>query len=105
MGKVVLTGHGDAKLHARPLRREEVSTGVVSIGSRVVLDDLDDGTYETYVLVSPSESNPAEGRLSNESPVGRAIEGHRRGEVVEVRAPHGVRHLRIADAGSTSRAA
>jgi len=81
---------------ARVLRTDEPSSGVVSLGSRVQLDDLDDGSSEEYVLVSSAESNPSKGRLSNESPVGRAIEGHHPGEIVEVRAPHGIRHLRIA---------
>jgi transcription elongation factor GreA len=90
---------------ARPLEPGERSSGIISIGSRVVLDDLDDGTREAYVLVSSSESNPAEGRLSNESPVGKAIEGRRGGDVVEVRAPHGIRHLRITQDGAERRAA
>jgi transcription elongation factor GreA len=69
----------------------------VSLGARVVLEDLDDRTVEEYVVVAPPESNPAEGRLSNESPVGRAIEGRHKGDVVDARAPHRTRHLRIAD--------
>jgi transcription elongation factor GreA len=47
------------------------------------------------VLVASAESDPAAGRLSNESPVGRAISGHRAGDVVDVRVPHRIRHLRI----------
>jgi len=90
---------------ARVLRPGEPSSRIVSLGSRVVLDDLDDGTQEEYVLVSSVESNPSEGRLSNESPVGRAIEGHHRGDVVDAHAPHGIRHLRIAGIGSDRQAA
>jgi transcription elongation factor GreA len=87
----------ERRLHAaRLLRPGEPSNDVVSLGSEVVLEDLDDGTREEYVLVSSAESNPAEGRLSNESPVGRAIAGHRRGDVVDVHAPHRIRHVRIA---------
>jgi transcription elongation factor GreA len=66
------------------------------LGARVVLEDLDDGSREEYVLVVAGESNPAEGRLSAESPVGRAIAGQHVGDLVDVRAPHAVRHLRIA---------
>jgi transcription elongation factor GreA len=91
----------ERRLHAaRVLRPDESSSQVVSLGSRVVLEDLDDGTRERYVLVSSAESNPAEGRLSSESPVGRAIAGHHRGDVVDARAPHRVRHLRIVDLGA-----
>jgi transcription elongation factor GreA len=70
-----------------------------------VIEDLDDSTREEYVLVSSAESNPAEGRLSNESPVGRAITGHHTGDVVDARAPHRVRHLRIADVHARRQAA
>lgn len=82
---------------ARVLRSGEASGSVVTLGSEVVLEDLDEGGRETYVLVSSAESSPTEGRLSNESPVGRAISGHHRKDVVEAHAPHRVRHLRIVD--------
>lgn len=81
---------------ARVLAPGEVSDQTVSLGSRVLLEDLDDGEREEYVLVSPYESKPSEGRLSNESPVGTAISGHGVGDVVEVAVPHGLRQLRIA---------
>lgn len=83
---------------ASPRPRSSLGFGpVVALGARVVLEDLDDGTCEEYVLVASGESNPAEGRISSESPVGRAIGGHCRGDVVAARAPHRIRHLRIAD--------
>jgi transcription elongation factor GreA len=69
----------------------------------VLIDDLDDGSREGYVLVLPAESNPAAGRLSEASPVGRAIDGRRRGDVVEVHAPHRIRRLRIADIAAAER--
>jgi hypothetical protein len=98
LDEVALTNEGDAKLAAELQRL--VSAGrsdVVSLGSHVVLEDLDDSSREDYVLVSSAESNPAEGRLSSESPVGRAISGHRRGDVVDAHVPRRVRHLRIVD--------
>ena len=88
----------DARLGAaRQLRPRPRSGGVVSRGSHVVLQDLDDSTRTDYVLVASAESDPEHGRLSDESPVGRAIAGHRRGDVVEAHAPRRVRHLRIAE--------
>ena len=42
-----------------------------------------------YAIVGSAEANPAENKLSNESPVGRAILGHKKGETVEVAAPRG----------------
>ena len=90
---------------ARVLRPDESSGNVVVLGSHVVLEDLDDGARQEFTLVSSPESNPAEGRLSQESPVGRAIAGHRRGDVVDAHAPHRVRHLRIAEIAVTRQAA
>ena len=82
---------------ARLLRADEPSSQVVSLGSHIVIDDLDDSSREEYVLVSSIESNPTQGRLSNESPVGRAIEGHHKGDVVDAITPRRVRHLRITN--------
>lgn len=82
---------------ARLLRPEERSSEVASLGTHVVLEDLDDGTRDEYVLVSTGEADPSAGRLSNDSPVGRAISGHHKGDVVDAHAPHRIRHLRIAD--------
>ena len=70
---------------------------VVSLGSHVVLEDLDEHGWEEYVLVAPAESNVDEGRLSSESPVGRAISGHCKGEIVDAHAPRRIRRLRITD--------
>jgi len=90
---------------ARVLRPDGPSSNAVVLGSHVVLEDLDDGARQEFTLVSSAESNPAEGRLSQESPVGRAIAGHRRGDVVDAHAPHRIRHLRIAEIGVTRQAA
>jgi transcription elongation factor GreA len=86
----------EGRLHAaRVLRPGEPSSLVVSVGSHVLLEDLDQMTTEEYVLVSSAESDPAAGRLSEESPVGRAIAGRHEGDLVDAQAPHQVRHLRI----------
>ncbi len=82
---------------ATVMQVEDGSGTVVGLGCEVVLEDVDDGTREEYLLVSSPESNPDEGRLSNECPVGAAIAGHRRGDVVDVHAPHLLRHIRIVE--------
>ena len=82
---------------ASPPLRALPPSAIVSLGSHIVLEDLDDSTCEEYVLVGSGESNLAEGRISSESPVGRAIRGHCKGDVVDAHAPHRIRHLRIAD--------
>lgn len=80
---------------SRLLRPREASGSIVSRGSHVVVEDLDDATSSEFVLVASAESDPEHGRLSDESPVGRALAGHSKGDVVEARTPRRTRHLRI----------
>jgi transcription elongation factor GreA len=82
---------------ARELRPREGAVGVVSRGSHIVLEDLDEAICRDYVLVASAESDPEHGRISEDSPVGRAVAGHRKGDLVEAIAPHRIRHLRIAE--------
>jgi transcription elongation factor GreA len=90
---------GERLRNARVLERDDSPPEIVKLGTRVVVEDLDEGCSEGYVLVSSAEANPIEGRLSNDSPVGRAISGHRKGDVVEAHAPHRIRRLRIVNLG------
>ena len=66
---------------------ETHSTTHVQIGSTVTLQS-DDGK-EKFTIVGSAEAAPAEGRISNESPVGRALLGHKKGETVVVSVPAG----------------
>ena len=75
--------------HARVIDAGEVDTSVVSIGSVVRLRDLDAKQTVEYFIVGSAEANPAEQKLSNESPVGKAILGRKKGETVEVATPRG----------------
>ncbi len=67
----------------------------VQLGSTVTVHHEDDGREQTFIVVGPTEANPHEGRISNESPVGRALIGKRAGENVEVSAPAGLQKLKI----------
>jgi transcription elongation factor GreA len=67
---------------------EDISTDVVGVGSRVKVKD-EKGKSETYTIVGSTEASPAERKLSNESPVGRALLGHGKGDTVEVQLPNG----------------
>ena len=73
-----------------------VSTDVVSVGSTVHVKDQKTEKSVKYRIVGSSEANPAENKLSNESPVGKALLGHKRGEIVKVPVPRGPqRQLKI----------
>jgi transcription elongation factor GreA len=76
-------------LNARVIDTGDVDTSVVSVGSFVRLRDVDAKETVEYHIVGSAEANPAEHKLSNESPVGRAILGHKKGETVEVTTPKG----------------
>ncbi len=65
----------------------------VTLGSTVTV--ADDEGETVYTIVGSAEASPAHGRISNESPVGRAIMGHKRGDRVEVVTPGGVLKLTI----------
>jgi transcription elongation factor GreA len=82
---------------ARVIEKKEISKDVVSIGSHVKLRDMDAKQTIEYHIVGSAEANPAEYKLSNESPVGRAIIGKKKGEVVEVSAPRGSLKFKIME--------
>ena len=75
--------------NARVISKKEVSKDVVSIGSHVKLRDVSAKETVEYHIVGSAEANPAEYKLSNESPVGKAIIGKKKGETVEVTTPRG----------------
>jgi len=83
--------------HARVIEAGEITTEVVSVGTRVRLRDLDAKETIEYTIVGSAEANPAEYKLSNESPVGRAILGRKKGETVEVAAPRGALKYKIME--------
>ena len=82
---------------ARVIEANEVTTDVVSVGTIVRLRDVDAKETIEYTIVGSAEANPAEQKLSNESPVGRAILGRKKGETVDVVAPRGSLKYKIMD--------
>jgi transcription elongation factor GreA len=67
---------------------------VAQIAAKVTIQE-DGGDPEIYTIVGPAEANPREGRISNESPLGRALMDHRAGDIVTVDAPDGSFTVRI----------
>jgi transcription elongation factor GreA len=72
----------------------DLGTDVVRIGTTVHVKDAD-GKSTSYTIVGSAEAAPAERRLSNESPVGKALVGRKMGEEVSFTTPRGERRLRI----------
>jgi transcription elongation factor GreA len=82
---------------ARVISKKDIAKDVVSIGSKVKLRDVSAKETVEYHIVGSAEANPAEHKLSNESPVGKAIIGHKKGETVEVSTPRGALKFKILE--------
>ncbi len=67
---------------------KQSNSNVVNVGSTVTIT-YDDGEKEEYKIVGSLEADPFENKISNESPIGKAIIGHKKGESVEVASPNG----------------
>lgn len=83
--------------NAKLIDEDEISADVVTIGSTVLLKDLEMGDELEYTIVGSAEADPSEFRISNESPVGEAILGRPVGSVVEVHVPAGSIKYEILD--------
>ena len=79
------------------ITKKEISKDAVSIGSRVLLRDVKARKETEYHIVGSAEANPTQNKLSNESPVGKAIMGHKKGDVVEAPTPRGAKKFKIMD--------
>ena len=84
-------------LSARVITKKEISKDAVSVGATVRLRDMQANKTFEYHIVGSAEANPAQNKLSNESPVGKAIIGHKKGETVEVTAPRGSMKYKILE--------
>jgi transcription elongation factor GreA len=82
---------------ARVISKKDIAKDVVSIGSKVKLRDVAAKETVEYHIVGSAEANPAQNKLSNESPVGKAIIGKKKGETVEVTAPRGTLKFKILE--------
>jgi transcription elongation factor GreA len=83
--------------NARIINDDEVDTNTVNVGSMVILEDLEFKDTVEYTIVGSAESDPLQNKISNESPVGRAILGKAKGATVDVNVPAGVVQYRILD--------
>lgn len=85
----------DNKINTAKIIDEKTRKNVVSVGSKVKLLDEEFNEELDYVIVGSSEADPFNNRISNESPVGSAILGKKKGATVEVNTPDGVATFKI----------
>lgn len=82
--------------NAKVIQHDTVNLDFVEVGNEVKVQ-LQDDTEEHYTIVGSAEANPGEGRISNESPMGKALLDKRVGDEVEVEAPAGTLKLKILE--------
>lgn len=76
---------------------DEIDAGVVSIGSKVKIFDKEFDEEVVYTIVGSTEANPREYKISNESPMGKALLGRKVGDEVSVDAPQGTIEIKILE--------
>ncbi len=85
--------------NARVIDESSIDTSSVGVGATVKLTNAEDKSKLVYQIVGSAETDPLNGRISNESPIGKALLGHRAGDTVEVATPGGVLRLKINSIG------
>jgi transcription elongation factor GreA len=83
--------------NVRVLDESQLSTEIVHIGSRLKVKNLDTKEVETYKIVGSTEADPLNGRISDESPVGRAFISLSQGDKVEIETPNGIIRYEIVE--------
>jgi transcription elongation factor GreA len=86
---------GNVKL----IDESEIKKDEVSVGSTVTVKDIEFDEVMEYSIVGPTEADPYENKISNESPVGKALIGKRVGETIEVQVPDGFAKFQIVKIG------
>lgn len=80
---------------AKIVQEEDVKGDVVNVGLKVTVKDLDTKDTEVFSIVGATESDPFNGKISNESSVGKALIGHKKGDKVAVEIPDGIINYQI----------
>jgi transcription elongation factor GreA len=79
------------------VNEDDITTDTVSVGSTVMLKNLKNGREDTYKIVGSTEAAPMKKKISDESPVGKAVLGHKQGETVDVEVPSGIIQYQILE--------
>ncbi len=80
---------------AKVVAEEDVSTDLVNVGVFVKVLDVEFNEEIDYAIVGSAEADPLQGKISNESPLGRALVGHAEGDEVTMQAPDGIMKMKI----------
>jgi len=80
---------------AKVIDDEDINTDIVSVGAKVLVKDEELGDEMEYTIVGSAEADPLNMKISNESPVGKALLGKKVGDVVEIVVPDGMLKYKI----------
>ena len=83
--------------NAKVIDDDDVSTDQVTVGSKVKVKDVDFGDVEEYSVVGSTEASPNENKISDESPIGKALINAKIGDIVTVEAPNGEYQIEILE--------
>ena len=83
--------------NAKIIEDGQMQEGTITVGSLVTVKDIEFDEITEYRLVGTVEADPMNNRISNESPVGRALLGHKAGDIIDVEVPAGVIQLEIIE--------
>ena len=86
--------------HAVIIEKDSRNKNVIVFGDTVVVKALDDDEEETYTIIGTTEADPDQQKISNESPMGKALVGKKVGEIVDVNAPMGIIKYQILRKGN-----
>lgn len=75
----------------------EINNEIIHVGSIVRLENITRGVEVTYKITGSNEANPKEAKISDESPIGKALLGHKADDVVEVETPAGVMGFKVLE--------
>lgn len=87
----------DTLSNARVIDESKISNDTIQILSKVKVKDTKSGRVMDYTLVSESEANIRQGKLAVSTPIGKALLGHKVGDIIEVTIPAGLLHLEVIE--------
>ncbi len=82
---------------AKIINEQEMRADQVSVGLKVTVQDIDSGEEMSFTIVGSTEADPFNGKISNESEVGKHLLGKKKGDTVEIVVPDGIMNYKIVD--------
>jgi len=82
-------------MNAMVIRREDLPEGTVTLGKKVVIEDIESGEKDEYTILGEGETDVDRGIISYQTPIAKGLINHREGEEVEIQLPRGIKRYKI----------